>query len=485
MKRITPGAAWPLHDTAASRQAETRALATVPPNALMRRAGLSVARLALAHAPHAQTFWVACGPGNNGGDGLEAAMHLRQWGKTVVATWMGQPGQRLDAQAPYHAETPYQRARAAGVQMADAPPAQWDLAIDALLGLGGSRAPEGQMAQWIAAMNACAAPVLAVDLPTGLHGDTGAAQPVCVRARATLSLLTLKPGLFTAQGRDAAGDIWFDDLHCPSDLAPATARLLGAPTSQARAHDSHKGSRGDVAVVGGAPSMLGAALLAGSAALHAGAGRVYVAPLAADASACDPTQPELMFRRPDALNLNTATVVAGCGGGEAIRPVLPRLLSAAPRLVLDADALNAIAQDSQLAQQLQARASRGSRTVLTPHPLEAARLLNSTARDVQQDRLSAAQRLAEHCHCTVVLKGSGTVVAAPDQLPAINPTGNALLATAGTGDVLAGMVGARLASGATAFEAACQSVYLHGLCADTWPTGTALTASLLARAVTA
>ena len=340
------------------------------------------------------------------------------------------------------------------------------------------------MVQWIAHMNTGPAPVLAVDLPTGLHADTGAAQAMCVRARATLSLLTLKPGLFTAQGRDIAGDVWFDDLHCPPDLAPATARLSGAPASQVRAHNSHKGSRGDVAVVGGAPSMLGAALLAGSAALHFGAGRVYVAPLAEDAPACDPTQPELMFRHPDALDLKRSTVVAGCGGGEAIRPVLPRLLSAAPSLVLDADALNAIAQDSQLAQQLQARANRGWRTVLTPHPLEAARLLNSTARDVQQDRLATAQRLASRFQCTVVLKGSGTVIAAPNQLPAVNPTGNALLASAGTGDVLAGMVGARLAAGAAAFDAACDSVYVHGLCADSWPAGTALAASSLARSIT-
>jgi hydroxyethylthiazole kinase-like uncharacterized protein yjeF len=485
MIRITPGQPWPLLDSAASRQLEANALAGHPPHTLMRRAGFAVARLALAYAPHAQTVWVACGPGNNGGDGLEAAMHLRQWGKTVVVTWLGQPERRLDAATPYHAETPYQRARAAGVQMADEPPAHWDLALDALLGLGGSRAPEGAMAQWIARMNTGPAPVLAVDLPTGLSADSGQAHGACVQARASLCLLSLKPGLFTAQGRDAAGDIWFDDLGCAKHLAalPPTARLLGAPAARPYRHDSHKGSHGDVAVVGGADSMVGAALLAGSAALHGGAGRVFIAALAQAAPAWDAAQPELMFRPFEALDLQSATVVCGCGGGDAVRAVLPTVLSTAPRLVLDADALNAIAQDAQLARQLRARDGKGWHTVLTPHPLEAARLLDSTAKAVQHDRLAAAQRLAEQCQATVVLKGSGSVVAAPGQVLAINPTGNGRLATAGSGDVLAGLVSARLAGGDTAWDAACHAVYQHGLCADQWPPEQALTAAALARAL--
>ena len=152
--------------------------------------------------------------------------------------------------------------------------------------------------------------------------------------------------------------------------------------------------------------------------------------------------------------------------------------------MLDADALNAIAADTQLQTQLRARQGRGYRTVLTPHPLEAARLLGSSAAAVQADRLQAARQLAEQFGCVVVLKGSGTVIAAPDQVSAINPTGNARLATAGTGDVLAGMVGARLAGGQTAFDAACSAVFQHGQLADDWPAfhpGQALTASLLAQ----
>ena len=149
---------------------------------------------------------------------------------------------------------------------------------------------------------------------------------------------------------------------------------------------------------------------------------------------------------------------------------------------MDADALNSIANDSQLQQLLRARHARGRQTVLTPHPLEAARLLGSTTTEVQRDRLANAQQLAQRFHCTVVLKGSGTVIATPGIPPVINPTGNARLATAGTGDALAGMIGARLANGLPALQAACEAVWLHGRAADTWPLDQALTASALAQA---
>jgi hydroxyethylthiazole kinase-like uncharacterized protein yjeF len=231
--------------------------------------------------------------------------------------------------------------------------------------------------------------------------------------------------------------------------------------------------------------MAGAALLAARAALHAGAGRVFVALLGSPALAVDPRQPELMFRAPEALDLVQQVVVCGCGGGDAVRTVLPRVLSAAPRLVLDADALNAIAADTQLQTQLTARHHRGYATVLTPHPLEAARLSGTSAKEVQVDRLASAQQLAQRFQCVVVLKGSGTVIAAPGRPSAINSSGNALLATAGTGDVLAGMLGAGMASGMEAFEAACSAVFAHGRIADEWPArggGRALTASALANA---
>jgi hydroxyethylthiazole kinase-like uncharacterized protein yjeF len=474
MQLVKPGPSRPLHTALATRALEAALAATLPAHTLMQRAGLATARLALALAPHARHYWIACGPGNNGGDGLEAAMHLRQWGKTALVSWLGTP-----QEAPSDARASHARAMASGVSFLGAPPSECDCCIDALLGTGLTRAAQGQLADWIAYINRLQVPVLAVDLPSGLSADQGSTAGPCVRASHTLSLLTLKPGLFTARGRDQSGAIWHESLGADVSSVPAQAMLCGAPEARLRLHDSHKGSYGDVAVVGGAPGMTGAALLAAQAALHHGAGRVFVSLLDGGSMGVDPTQPELMFRTPESLDPAQLTAVAGCGGGSAITAQLPRLLSNAPRLVLDADALNAIASDTQLARLLHARQGRGRQTVLTPHPLEAARLLGRTSSDVQQDRLHAAQQLAQDFGCTVVLKGSGTVIAAPDKTSAINPTGNARLATAG---VLAGMIGARLAQGESAFEAACAAVWLHGRSADQWPADQALTAGALARA---
>lgn len=478
VQRVDPGRMHPLYGVAATRALETALATPLPPHTLMQRAGLATARLALALAPHARHYWIACGPGNNGGDGLEAAVHLRLWGKQVLVSWLGSPDT-----APADARAAQARAVTAGVTFLDQPPADCDCCIDALLGIGATRAPEGRLAGWIARINQLAVPVLAVDLPSGLNADTGAAPGACVRASQTLSLLTLKPGLYTAQGRDQAGQVWHDALGAAPSPAPPQAWLGGAPAWEARRHATHKGSYGDLAVIGGAPGMGGAALLAAGAALHHGAGRVYVGLLDAGVMPLDPAQPELMFRPPEALDPAGLTVVAGCGGGSAIAARLPRLLSTAPRLVLDADALNAIGNDSQLATLLRARATRQRRTVLTPHPLEGARLLGGTAAAVQQDRLAAARQLAERFGCCVVLKGSGTVIAEPGEVPVINPTGNARLATAGTGDVLAGLIGARLARGETAWDAACAAVWLHGQAADHWPAGRPLTAGALAAAI--
>jgi len=497
MQKISGTFSQPLYSTAAIRLIEEQAASTLPQHTLMQRAGLSVARLALALAPHARCIWIACGPGNNGGDGFEAAMHLHQWGKTVVVTWTGLPcGQ---TESPPDAQASRLRALSAGVQVASAPPPAFDLCIDALLGIGAALDParEGTalMQRWLETMHASPALRLAVDVPTGLDADTGSISfktainliashtlPKSEKGLFTLSLLRLKPGLFTASGRDTAGEIWFADLgissSASSSIAPPCAWLLGAdrvsqPLRTQAAHSSHKGSFGDVAVVGGESTafthMTGAALLAASAALHAGAGRVFVALLGdARSLSVDPERPELMFRTPAALDLVNQVIVCGCGGGEAVKTVLAKVLSTAARAVLDADALNAIAMDPELQTQLKARHGLGHSTVLTPHPLEAARLLGTTAAAVQTDRIKAAQQLADRFECVVALKGSGTVVAGPGRLPLVNASGNALLATAGTGDVLAGMLGAGLARGLPDFEAACSAVFTHGQSADRW-----------------
>lgn len=470
---VTADRPWPLFDVATTRAIEREAATALPPHSLMQRAGLAVARLALAVAPHARTIWIACGPGNNGGDGLEAATHLHAWGKHVVPTLAGDP-----ARLPADAAMSWRKCQEAGLAPSPQPPREWDLCIDALLGIGGVRALEGELAALVRAINIGSGPVLAVDQPSGLSSDTGTGESV--HATHTLSLLTLKPGLFTALGRDRSGRVWFDDLGSSLDARRATAFLSGPPPASVRPHASHKGSFGDVAVVGGDRGMVGAAVLAASAALHAGAGRVYLCPLAPDADALVADQPELMVREAATLPLDQMAVACGCGGGEAVAQVLPRLLDRARSLVLDADALNVIAAQPQLAQALRERTRP---TVLTPHPLEAARLLGSTAAEVQADRLRAAASLAERFSCVVVLKGSGSVIAAPGKTPHLNPTGNARLATAGTGDVLAGCVASLLAAGAAPFEAATAAVYRHGLAADRWPTGRALTAGALARSL--
>lgn len=441
----------------------------------MQRAGLAVAQLAMSVAPHARVIWIACGPGNNGGDGFETARYLQQWGKTPVVTSQGSA-----TDLPADAQTARLGALQAGVVFADTVPQSYDLCIDAVLGIGRIRPLDGRYLDWVAQMNTGAAPVIAVDVPSGLDADTGAGSSVYVKAHYTLSLLTLKPGLFTADGREACGEIWFNSLGVAPSLAP-NAMLSGTPVFVARAHNTHKGSYGDVAIIGGGPGMTGAAVLAARAALRGGAGRVYVGMLDITTLGLDACQPELMFRQPSELPLESMTVVAGCGGGDSIRTHLPDILSRSERLVLDADALNAIAQDASLQNRLTARGS--DTTVLTPHPLEAARLLQRDTRGIQSDRLAAAQSLANRFTCTVVLKGSGTVISAPGDVPHINPTGNARLASAGTGDVLAGLIAARWATEDSATFAACAAVYRHGHIADTWPANAAFTAQDLIQAL--
>ncbi len=468
---------WPLFDAAASRRIEQAALAEALPHSLMARAGLGVARLALALAPQARRIWVLAGQGNNGGDGLVAARHLHLQGLAVRVSLVGDasrlPADALDALA---------RARQAGVAIHSGPDNPWpagqraDGIIDALLGMGARRGPEGAIAEAVRQIQASAAPVLAVDLPTGLCGDTGRRLGEwAVVAAHTLSLLTLKPGLFTGQGRDHAGRVWFDDLGLAEPLEFPQASLAGPEPLRSllplRAHAQHKGSFGDVLVLGGAAGMGGAALLAARAALAAGAGRIYLARLD-DRLDPDPVRPELMPRSVqaalDPALLARATIVCGCGGGSAVRDILPAVLAHAARLVLDADALNALAADAGLRAALRDRAARGLPSVLTPHPLEAARLLGVDAGTVQSRRQHSAQTLADGLQATVVLKGSGTLIAAPGRTPLINPTGNARLGSGGTGDVLAGWLGGQWsqASDGQAFEAAAASVWLHGHAAE-------------------
>ena len=484
-QHISSQAQWPLYNVGPTRAIELQAQATLPDHTLMQRASLATAQLAMAIAPHAQKIWIACGPGNNGGDGLEAALHLKVWGKEPIVTWLGDPHHSTG-----DAQQAWQRATTAGVTFAEHIPKQFDLAIDALLGIGGQRTPEGVMAQWLAALQTTRVHVLCIDMPTGLHADTGEwlGTPSVHHTNAqrhTLSLLTLKPGLFTADGRDAAGQVWFNDLSVDTWHAPSAWLQQHFATHPARPHNTHKGSFGDVSVLGGAPGMSGAATLAAVAALHGGAGRVYAGVIDASARhAITAAYPPLMVCAPEDLNLASSAVVCGCGGGHDIHALLPHALSSSQQLVLDADALNAIARDTSLQNLLKKRSNRNKPTVLTPHPLEAARLLNCATPDVQHNRLQSAQQLADMFQCVVVLKGSGSVIASPNQAPVVNGSGNARLATAGTGDVLAGLIGAYIARDEDTLKATCQAVFAHGHVADSWPSdGAALDAASLAASV--
>ena len=477
-----------LFDDGTTRRIEQRAAAGLPEHALMARAGVGLLRLARAIAPHARSAWIAAGPGNNGGDGLVLATWLHRAGMAVGVTLVGHAGRTL----PPDAAWALAEARAAGVTLREDLPdadtrARIDLGVDALLGFGQKRAPEGAVADAITVLNGLRVPVLSVDAPTGLSTATGAQLgDAVVRATHTLTLLTAKPGLFTGAGREACGEIWFDDLGiAPADDEPASASLTGARTAvrrmPRRGQVANKGTFGDVHVAGGAAGMVGASLLAAHAASLAGAGRVLVHAHSSDAGGVLPVDvrhPELMLRPVAELQKairdnRKATVVAGCGGGDDVAAQLPGCLSNAHRLVLDADALNAVARDAGLRAQLRARGARGLPTILTPHPLEAARMLGSTAADVQADRFAAVRTLAADTGAVVVLKGSGTLVATPDGRVAINPSGDARLATAGTGDVLAGWIGglwsAQPAAGSVgdlAFDVARAAAWIHGRACD-------------------
>lgn len=481
---LPPTRGWPLFDAATTRALEAVELARHPPHALMARAGQAVARLALATQPTARSVLALAGPGNNGGDAIVAACRLHEQGWTARIVLFGKPD-RLPSDAAWALA----QAQALKLPVLTTLPddAKSDLLLDGLLGVGATRAPAGELAQAVRWMNDAGRPVIAIDLPTGLDGDRGSLLGEhAVRATHTLALLTLKPGLFTADGRDHAGRVWLDTLGAPLP-DDAACRLIAPPAAAGPApHSAHKGRFGDIWVLGGAPGMVGAARLAARAALAAGAGRVYVALLSPGAATLDEGRPELMHRPVADLQqpagLSRCTVLSGCGGGELVAATLPPLFAHAARLVLDADALNAVSADSALQRALIARSLRGQPSVLTPHPLEAARLLGQTATQVQADRPAAARALAQRFGAVVVLKGSGTLVATPDGQLQINPTGNALLASAGTGDVLAGWLAGGWARRpeSSPQDVATAAVFLHGHAADLAAQSGASPPSLLA-----
>ena len=436
---------------------------------LMERAGLAAAVLARELLAGKTSVLVLAGPGNNGGDALVAARHLKAGWFKVAVVFTGDPGK-----LPPDAAAALQAWRAAGGELLEAlPPAgKWDLVIDGLFGIGLARSLEGRHLDLVRKINTMNLPVLALDVPSGLDADAGQTFRAAIRASHTLTFIALKPGLLTAYGPDYCGQIHVDTLGLdPAALLPPTGRLLEreqvAAPLKPRPRNSHKGLLGSVGILGGADSMVGAALLAGRAALKLGAGRVYAALLAEEAPAVDMGMPELMLCSAEKLfqleQLNCLVVGPGLGQSEQAVDLLRQALATELPLVLDADALNLLASHADLQETVKIRKGE---TLLTPHSAEAARLLDSTTHDIQQERVTSATRLAKRYHSLVVLKGAGSLCALPDETWFINPTGNPGLSSAGMGDVLSGMIAALIAQRLKPLDALLLAVYLHGAAAD-------------------
>ena len=447
---------------AAVRALEQRYGDLQPP--LMERAGGAAARLAgQLLAGSGRRPLVLAGPGNNGGDAFVAARLLKAQGLDPYLAFAGDADSLPADAAAAHARW----LASGGVDHQEIAAGDYGLAIDGLFGIGLKRPLQGRYADWVAQINALPCPILALDIPSGLDADSGAAPGPVVRASHTLSFIALKPGLLTLDGPDHCGDIQVDDLGL--DLAAVTdcghtvAPSLFAAALRPRRRNSHKGSYGSAGIVGGANGMTGAALLAGRAALHLGAGKVYVGLL--EALAVDPAQAELMLRDPQEVLALATCLALGPGLGDT--PAALQLLRLALRselpLLLDADALNLLAAHPVLQQQL---ARRQGANLLTPHPAEAARLLGTGTDTVQADRVATARTLARRYNAAVVLKGCGSVVALADGRWFINRSGNPGLASAGSGDVLTGMAAALLAQGLSAESALLAAVHFHGAAAD-------------------
>ncbi|GAC1519842.1 MAG: bifunctional ADP-dependent NAD(P)H-hydrate dehydratase/NAD(P)H-hydrate epimerase [Collimonas sp.] len=478
-----------LYSVADIRHVEQEALATLTTGSLMRAAGQAAAVFARSLIPSGSAeILVLAGPGNNGGDALEIAYLFAAAGDRVSVV-IAEGIQAYSAEAKESLlKAQSSQVRFFGLDYLQKNSGkQWPLIIDGLFGIGLTRPIKGKVAQLIEHVNQYAAqsgiPVVALDVPSGLNADTGqvvGTDGIAIRASHTITFIANKPGLHTAAGKDYAGQVKVADLAIASQLFPEPVAILSnaatiLASSSPRPHNSHKGSYGDVFVIGGEEGMAGAPILAARAALHGGAGRVFAGFLSRPPS-FDSRNPELMCRRAQDVHFTDTTIVIGPGLGhsELAKNVLMSSLTQAASLVIDADALNLIASDPALQKLVNQRAHINDqtgnpvRTLMTPHPLEAARLLETTSGTIQADRLRSARTLADKFNATIVLKGSGSIIATTGEALIINTSGNPALATAGTGDVLAGLCGALLAQGMPVSEAASIAVWLHGKAADQW-----------------
>ena len=509
----------------AIRAIEARGLAATPPGTLMARAARALADACgqwLRQLPARTPVLALAGPGNNGGDALLAALELadRGWRIHGLALSATVP-EAADARAVWHrwaqAGHPLHPPEALESLLAERP-----LVIDGLFGIGLDRPLPDPATRIVRHLNAARLPVVAVDVPSGLDADrgciVGGPEASAVLAGITVTMIADKPGLRTGLGPLHSGRVVVADLAVPAAVAdingdsgdPQTECGLQSnsgwlieaetvcPWLPPRTADAHKGRFGDVLVIAGAPEMHGASLLAALGAQAVGCGRLYLG--VASESQTTPDHPELMTRRiaahdtDAAIDLGPATaIVIGCGLGRGLRAqsLLRACLAHPAALVVDADGLNLIASDEVLRLRLCERARSGRPTVITPHPLEAARLLGTPTATVQSDRIAAALRLASTLGVCALIKGAGTVVATPDGRWSVNASGGPLLSVAGTGDVLAGVIGGLLAGGSAPLDAAVCGAWLHGAAADAlasqpqWSRSIGLPASRLADAIRA
>jgi len=453
------------------RTAQLRALERRHADApLMERAGLAAAEVARAMlADRSGPVVVLAGPGNNGGDAFVAARWLRTWFHDVVVVFRGD-AQRL----PPDASGAYAAFVAAGGTTTAELPKFAALIVDGLFGIGLRKSPAPPYAELVEWANANAAPVLALDIPSGLDAEGGAAFQPAIRADATATFLALKPGLLTGDGVDLCGTISVHPLGIAIDETsdPPARRLdwealaTALPLALRRTERNvHKGTFGTLAIVGGAHGMVGAPLLAGRAAMKVGAGKVRIGFIALERPTVDVAALELMLADANAVITEGDCLLIGPGlGTDAVAlDFLERAIIVDKPLVIDADAINLIARHSDLRAIIR---GRHAPTLATPHPAEAARVLGVDTAKVESDRIAAAMTLVGELNASIVLKGAGSVLAYPDGSFDINASGGPALATAGSGDVLAGMVGAFVAQRLDARTALRHAVCLHGAAAD-------------------
>ena len=435
---------------------------------LMTRAGAAAVQATRQRFPDSQHWQVVCGAGNNGGDGYVVARLASAAGIDVTVTTLADPG-KLHGDAALAYQDFVAQGGAVSVWGGDLDDAA-DLIVDAILGSGLERDVSGDFERAVTAINRHAGKVVSLDIPTGIHGDTGAVLGCAVNADLTITFVGLKSGLFLGAAPDYCGELIYDGLDIPDTLrtmVPAFRRADAAWLRQQlprRKRTAHKGDFGHVLVVGGGAGMPGAVRLCGEAALRAGAGRVSIATDPSHAALLAATRPELMSHAiSSAADLDSllakADVIAfgpGLGQSDWARMLYERVAAENRPAVWDADALNLLA----------ANPSRADHRILTPHPGEAATLLDQTGAAVQADRPAAAQALAERYGGVAVLKGAGTLIASAQHETWLCTAGNPGMAAPGMGDALTGIIAALLAQGLSIQAAAVTGVEVHARAGD-------------------